>query len=92
MGPSFIGEMAYWVYILKSELDSIYYVGHTADLKERIRRHNNGRNLYTKTKMPWKLVYQEEFSSRSEASRREREIKGKKSRDFIERLVRTSRV
>jgi putative endonuclease len=84
--------MPYWVYILKSESDSSFYVGHTADLKGRVQRHNNGRSLYTKAKKPWKLIYQEEFGSRSEASRREREIKEKKSRDFIEHLVKASRV
>jgi len=91
MGPLFITRMAYFVYILQSELDGSFYVGHTSDLKERIQRHNHGRSSYTKTKAPWKLIYQEEFSSRSEASKREREIKEKKNRAYIEQLVRTSR-
>jgi putative endonuclease len=76
--------MAYFVYILQSEKDGSYYIGHTADLKERIQRHNQGRSSYTKTKAPWRLIYQEEFHSRSEASKREREIKEKKNRIYIE--------
>ena len=83
--------MAYWVYILRSEQDGGFYVGCTSDLRERIERHNHGRSPYTKARIPWKLIYQEEFSSRSEASRREREIKEKKSKAFIEQLVRASR-
>ena len=83
--------MAYFVYILQSEQDGGFYVGHTADLRERMQRHNNGRSLYTKAKGPWKLIYQEEFHSRSEAYSREREIKEKRNRAYIDQLVRASR-
>jgi putative endonuclease len=71
--------MVYYVYILQSERDGSYYIGHM-------------RSLYTKAKKPWKLIYQEEFSSRSEASKREHDIKEKKNRTYIEQLVRASRV
>jgi putative endonuclease len=83
--------MAYYVYVLRSEKDGSFYIGHTADLDERIQRHNRGRSSYTKTKLPWKLIYQEEFLSRSEAMKQEREIKRKKNRTYIDYLVRASR-
>ena len=83
--------MAYFVYILQSEQNGRFYIGHTADLRERMQRHNDGRSLYTKAKGPWKLIYQEEFRSRSEACKREREIKEKRNRAYIEQLVRVSR-
>ena len=83
--------MAYCVYIVQSEKDGTYYIGHTSNLSERLDRHNSGRSQYTKAKMPWRLVYQEAFDSKGEAIRREREIKAKKGRDYIEHLVRTSR-
>jgi putative endonuclease len=83
--------MAYYVYVLRGEKDGSFYIGHTADLDERIQRHNRGRSSYTKTKLPWKLIYQEEFLSRSEVMKREMEIKRMKSREYIERLVRASR-
>jgi putative endonuclease len=80
--------MAYYVYVLRSEKDGSFYVGHTSDLEERIQRHNHGKSLYTKAKAPWKLIYQELFTTRSEAMQREREIKGKKNRAYIDYLVR----
>jgi putative endonuclease len=83
--------MEYWVYILQSEKDGSYYIGYTSDLDERIRRHNHGKSSYTKARVPWKLIYQEVFTTRSEAMKREREIKRMKSREYIERLVRASR-
>ena len=84
--------MAYYVYVLRSEKDGSFYIGHTADLEESIQRHNHGKSSYTKAKTPWKLIYQEVFTTRSEAMKREKEIKRMKSREYIEQLVRASRV
>ena len=83
--------MAYFVYILQSERDGSYYVGHTSNLEDRLKRHNERRSVYTRAKAPWKLIHQETFESRSDAMKREREIKAKKVRDYIEHLVRTPR-
>ena len=83
--------MAYFVYILESQSNGRYYVGSTANIEARLQRHNQGRSKYTKTGIPWNVVYIEQFGTRSEAVRRERQIKRRKSRDYIEGLVRTSR-
>ena len=79
--------MSFFFYILQSEKDDSYYLGQTANLKDRLKRHNQGRSRYTKNRGPWKLVYQEEFTSRSESVRREQECKQKHSREFIEALI-----
>jgi len=92
MGPSFMTRMAYFVYILQSEGNGHYYVGHTVNLEERLTRHNQGRSKYSKRKGPWKLIYHEVYGSRAEAMRREKEIKRTKCREYIEQLVRASRV
>ena len=83
--------MSYSVYIIKSRVDGTYYIGSTQDLSERIERHNQGRSKYTKAKRPWELVYSEEFSDRSSATKRENAIKRQKSKEFIEVLVSSSR-
>jgi len=83
--------MTFYVYIIQSHKDGSYYIGSTQDLDERLDRHNQGRSLYTKTKRPWKLVYKEEHADRSSAVRREKEIKSRKKKEYIENLVRTSR-
>ena len=92
MGPSFITGMDYFVYILQSAHNGSFYIGHTADLKDRIQRHNQGRSSYTKTKGPWKMIYHEVYDSRMEAMKREKELKRMKSLDYIDQLVRTSRL
>jgi putative endonuclease len=72
---------------LYSESKNKYYVGFTYDLVLRLERHNNGWSRSTKTGFPWKLVYHEEFITKSEAMKRESEIKRKKSRKYIEWLI-----
>lgn len=80
----------HYVYVIQAGANSSYYVGTTRDISERLKRHNEGRSPYTKPKGNWKLVYVEEYKTSGEAIAREREIKGKKSRKYIEHLVRTS--
>ena len=82
--------MSYFVYILQSEKDDSYYIGHTNDLKGRVERHNQGRSAYTRNRGPWKLICHECFESRAEAMRRERELKAKKDRHYVDLLVRTA--
>ena len=83
--------MPYFIYILQSLVDGTYYIGSTQDLEARLERHNEGRSKYTKPKRPWKMIYYEEYDRRSNAARREKEIKTRKSRKLIEDLVKTSR-
>lgn len=68
--------MPYYVYVLLCK-DGSFYTGYTGDLSSRIGRHTKGYGArYTRMRKPEKLVYVEEFESRCEAMRREREIKG----------------
>ena len=83
--------MSYYLYIIESLKDGSYYVGSTQNLSERLERHNQGRSTYTKDKRPWKLAYAEEHPDRSRAIMREKQIKSKKSKEYIENLVRASR-
>ena len=46
--------------------------------------------LFYKPGIPWKLVYKEEYRTRTEALKREREVKKKKSRKYIEFLINSS--
>jgi putative endonuclease len=75
------------VYILHSEKADRYYTGITDDLPWRLERHNQGWGRYTKRGIPWKIVYTEGFENKSDALKREREIKNRKSRMYIENLI-----
>ena len=67
--------MHYYVYILRCK-DGSYYTGHAKDVERRFEMHLKGRGArYTRMHEPEELVYVEEFGSRGEAMRRERQIK-----------------
>ncbi len=68
--------MSFWVYILRCADDS-YYTGHTDNLEGRIVKHRTGEiEGYTATRLPVKLLFSEEFTTREEALVCERRIKG----------------
>jgi putative endonuclease len=76
----------WYIYILKCS-DNSFYTGITTDLEERIKRHNSGDGArYTRTRKPVRLIYSEGVSSKSEAKRREIEIKSF-SKENKERLI-----
>lgn len=65
-----------FVYILSCRGGS-YYAGITRGLKKRISEHNLGvKTSIQKSRRPIKLVYWEEFETRKEAAKKEKEIKG----------------
>ena len=79
--------MAYCVYIIQSQTTGRYYIGSTENVESRLARHNQGRSKYTRAQRPWILVYTQLFETRTEALKREKEIKERKSRKYIDRLV-----
>ena len=82
-------NLKYWVYILRSLKDGSYYIGQTNDVLKRLEHHNKKKSKYSSAKVPWELIYKEEFTSRSESMKREKEIKNKKKRSYIDNLIRT---
>ena len=71
----------YFVYIVKCADDTLY-TGIATELERRIEEHNGSDKgaKYTRVRRPVKLVYSEEYSDRSLASKREYQIKKKMSR------------
>ena len=72
--PAVIGKTNY-VYILRCA-DSTLYTGWTNNLSARIKAHNSKNGAkYTKTRTPTELVYYEKHKSKTDALKREYEIK-----------------
>lgn len=83
--------MNYFVYIVKC-IDGSFYTGIATNLEKRIKEHNGqlkGGAKYTRGKGPVKLVHAEEYKTRSEALKREAEIK-KMSKTNKEAVIKTS--
>lgn len=60
---------------IKSEKNSRVYTGYTSDLKQRFLDHNNDKSSYTKNNRPYRLVYYEAYTSKSDAQKREKSLK-----------------
>ncbi len=79
----------YWVYVIQSEKGNWTYIGHTNDVTRRLHDHNRGKMSSTRYHRPFKLIYTEEFSSRSEAMIKEKFLKSGKGRQIREKLLKT---
>ena len=77
----------YYVYILKSLKFERYYIGHTNNLNKRLNEHNSGKTRSSKGYKPWAIAHTEKFETKSEAFRREKEIKSYKSGIKFRKLV-----
>ena len=76
------------VYILQSITSTKFYIGSAADdIPDRLAGHQRGQNPYTRSRGPWVLVYHEEYATRSEARRREMQLKSWKSHRSIQELI-----
>jgi predicted GIY-YIG superfamily endonuclease len=65
----------FWVYIVRCS-DGSLYVGHTADVNERVKAHNDGRGAASiACRRPVELVYQESLHNEQDAVARERQLK-----------------
>ncbi|OHA88777.1 MAG: hypothetical protein A2741_01545 [Candidatus Zambryskibacteria bacterium RIFCSPHIGHO2_01_FULL_43_27] len=61
----------HFVYILKSEKDRNLYIGCTGDLHNRLRLHQSGKVLSTKSRLPVRLIYSEEYIDKYSAYKME---------------------
>ena len=66
----------YYVYLLQCS-DGTIYTGITTDVERRFQEHKNGKGgHYTSSRKAVKLLYTEKQKNRSNALKREAEIKG----------------
>ncbi len=76
----------YYLYILRCSDDSLY-TGISNDLDKRMKTHREGKgSKYVRAHSPFKMIYSEEFETKSEALKREIEIKKWSRAEKIENL------
>ncbi len=79
----------YSVYIIYSEKLDKYYIGDSADVQNRLLKHNRKSKGFTSLGRPWILVFQELFDTKKEAMARENQLKKWKNRERIESLIKS---
>ncbi|WP_309843622.1 GIY-YIG nuclease family protein [Flavobacterium sp. 2755] len=74
----------FFVYILYSITKEKFYIGQTNDIEDRLRRHNSGQSLSTKSGAPWNIIYTIQLNSRSEAVALETKIKKRGAKRYLQ--------
>jgi len=77
----------YYVYILKSLKSFSLYIGFTENLKTRLLEHNSGKNVSTKYKVPYDLIYFEGYRNKTDALGREKFLKSGSGGRFINKQL-----
>jgi len=79
--------MPWYLYILQSELNEMFYVGISPNLEQRLEFHNHLGQGFTARYRPWKLVFTKEYPTRQQAQAAEKKIKARKSKEYIKRII-----
>lgn len=79
--------MYYYVYVLQSLKDSMFYVGFTHNIKKRSNEHNNGKVESTKNRRPLKLIYWEGCLNQKDATNREKYLKTAWGKRYIKNRI-----
>lgn len=80
----------HYVYIIYSSVLKRKYIGSTANLRERIKRHNSRRSVFTSKGEFWRLIYYEAFVSKKDAEAEGKFLKSGKGRERMKYLLKNS--
>jgi putative endonuclease len=73
----------YYVYVLLSSKDNEMYTGYSADLRKRLKLHENGEVFSTKNRRPLTLIYFEGCLNQHDATRREKYLKSGNGKIYL---------
>ena len=77
----------YFTYVLFSEKDHKLYIGYSTDIKQRLKRHLDGKVTATKNRRPLKLIHYEVFINMEDAKSRELFLKSGNGRKQLKQSI-----
>jgi putative endonuclease len=77
------------VYVIYNRLAGKSYTGQTEDLDRRLEEHNTHvhKGFTSRYRGEWVLIYSESVATRSEALKREKQLKSGNGREYIKTLI-----
>jgi len=81
--------MEAYTYSLLSKKDYRTYFGSTINLERRLLEHNSGKNISTKGRAPFTIIYSEKYETIAEARQRERYFKSRIGRRELQKIFET---
>ena len=79
----------FYVYVLRSMKDNLFYVGFTTNLTARLKDHNKGLVSSTKRRAPFELVYWEGCVNQADATQREKYLKTAWGKRYIKNRLKS---
>lgn len=77
----------YYVYVLRSLKDNMFYTGYTINLKNRLKSHNDGKVNSTHLRIPFELIYFEASLNQKDALHREKYLKTSYGKKYIKNRI-----
>ena len=77
----------YTVYALQSVSRNYVYVGISDNLARRLEQHNRGYNRTTRPYAPFKVLYTEQYETRTDARKREKYLKSGVGKEFLKSRI-----
>ena len=83
MNPVTNHSVMFYVYTLQSKKNTKLYTGSTKDLRKRLSQHNKEESGWTKSGIPWKLIYYEACLNEDDARSRETYLKSGMGKRYL---------
>jgi len=77
----------FYIYLIESLKSGKIYIGTTDSLRRKLKEHNQGLNFSTKRDKPWKYVYIEGSTEKTDAKRREKYLKSTQGRRMLRKRL-----
>lgn len=81
-------EDFFYTYVLYSLKDKKLYIGYTNKIQRRFKQHQDGKNVSTEGRRPFKLIYYEAHLSKEDALRREAYFKTSSGKRTLKLMLR----
>ena len=89
-GSSASVNTMYYIYVLYSNIDDKFYVGYTEDLRQRMKEHDRKKSSSDKILKNLKLLYYEACLSKTDAQKREKQLKTGFGRKYLRSRLKDS--
>lgn len=77
----------FYTYVLKSLKDSKYYIGHTNNIENRLKRHNSGQVKSTRNRVPMQVIWSQKFDTRAKSVNKELYLKSLKGGNQFYKII-----
>jgi len=80
----------FYTYVLFSQKDHNLYTGFSKNVFSRLQQHNDGKNLSTKYRRPFTLIFFEAYLFKEDALKREKYFKTSQGKRALKLMLRTT--